>query len=75
MHSVSRIYSGIFQEIFKEAANYVEPVIRNSNGIVPEYTYACIFCYDYSNLRGVINLNCNPHNKVLFSLSRTAIVL
>ena len=66
---MSRIYSGICQELFKEAANYVEPLIRNSNGVVTEYTHLCILCAVCSNLNGVTDLKCNPHNKELMALS------
>jgi hypothetical protein len=73
--SVSKIYSDICQEVFKEAANYVEPLIRNSKGVVPEYTHLCIFCEVYRNLSRVADFNCNRHNTELMTLSRIAIVL
>jgi hypothetical protein len=75
VHTYIYIYSGICQEVFKEAANFFEPLIRNSNGVFPEYTYLCIFCAVYSNLSGVADFNCNPHEKELMVLSRIAIVL
>ena len=61
MYFVSRICSDICQEICKEAANYIEPLIRNSNGVGPEYriqtaVYLCIFCAVYSDLSGVTGL-------------------
>ena len=59
----------------KEAANYVEPFIRNSEYRIYTGVYLCIFCAVYSNLSSVADLNCNPHNKGLVALSRIAIVL
>lgn len=72
---MSRIYSDICQEVFKEGANYFEPLIRNSKAVVLEYTDVCIFCAVYSNLSGVADLNCNPYNKEVVALSRIATVL
>ena len=49
MYSVSRICSGICQEVYKEAANYVKPLIWNSKGVGPEHrvytdVYLCVLC-------------------------------